>query len=325
MSEIKVFAAEEEEVLDPVDVGADGEWRGVAYGLAAAQGGRRTMEDRHVVCADPGEDLGLFAVFDGHLGSSAAQFCAEYLPDYVYGRARDLLSRRQYEQALRQTFVELDFWLKPAEVAWPFPVFAGMDPAPRAVDAPNTAPLLGAPGTTALACLVAADELVVANAGDCRAILAMRNGTCRTLTTDHHPDLPGEGERAMAAGMELVRGGTAILSHPWCIISVSRALGDWQFKNNLALGSPDVQALVPHPDVAVVPRTGQEAFLLLVSDGVTNSFADADACDLVRDSLESGYGPSATCQRLLEACRQGGDNKTALLLVFPPGTAPPAP
>ena len=53
-------------------------------------------------------------------------------------------------------------------------------------------------GTTALAALVAGDSLLVANAGDCRAVIC-RRGRAVDLSRDHNAEY--EAARVEAAGM----------------------------------------------------------------------------------------------------------------------------
>ena len=54
-------------------------------------------------------------------------------------------------------------------------------------------------GATALAALVWGGRLVVANAGDSRAVLS-RRGRAINLSRDHKPSCPGERERVASAG-----------------------------------------------------------------------------------------------------------------------------
>ena len=47
---------------------------------------------------------------------------------------------------------------------------------------------------------------------------------------------------------------------------MSRAIGDFEFKKNYALG-PEKQAITADPDVTVHDLTGEDEFLVLACDG----------------------------------------------------------
>ena len=55
-------------------------------------------------------------------------------------------------------------------------------------------------GCTACVCLVTADTIFCANAGDSRAVISSKNGKCTELSYDHKPDNDGEMKRVKAAG-----------------------------------------------------------------------------------------------------------------------------
>ncbi len=55
------------------------------------------------------------------------------------------------------------------------------------------------PGCTAIAALIRGDQMWVANAGDCRAVLA-RGGSAVAASRDHNADDEAERARVVAAG-----------------------------------------------------------------------------------------------------------------------------
>lgn len=115
-------------------------------------------------------------VFDGHGGTSAAEFARKHLLGSLLAHAA--FPGRPAE-ALRGAFVTTD------EAYY------------RAVHRAE-APERDA-GATALAALVWGGRLVVANAGDSRAVLS-RRGRAISLSRDHKPSCPGERERVASAG-----------------------------------------------------------------------------------------------------------------------------
>lgn len=79
-------------------------------------------------------------------------------------------------------------------------------------------------GCTACVCLMTSDTIFCANAGDSRAIISNKSGKCTELSYDHKPDNDGEMKRVKAAGGFVEDGRVQ------GVIAVSRAIGDWEYK-----------------------------------------------------------------------------------------------
>merc|ERR1719199_2041219 len=92
-------------------------------------------------------------------------------------------------------------------------------------------------------------RLFCANVGDSRAVLGRIDGTAVRLTEDHKPNLPAEKKRIQAKG-----GAVAEIAGCWRAmlpqtrkmgivgLAVSRALGDFQFKNpDIVSAEPDIR------------------------------------------------------------------------------------
>lgn len=75
-----------------------------------------------------------------------------------------------------------------------------------------------------------ADTIYCSNSGDSRAVLATKAGKCIELSHDHKPDNDGELARVKAAGGFVEDGRVQ------GVIAVSRAIGDWEYKNPALLG-----------------------------------------------------------------------------------------
>lgn len=73
------------------------------------QGWRKTNEDAHIHALDIGDGNSLFAVFDGHGGEQVAMFCEKYFAEYLM--ANEEYKCKNYQKALEETFVELDYLL----------------------------------------------------------------------------------------------------------------------------------------------------------------------------------------------------------------------
>jgi len=74
-------------------------------------------------------------------------------------------------------------------------------------------------------CLLTPDTLYCANSGDSRACLCLKNGKVIELSWDHKPENDIETKRIKAAGGFIEDGRVQ------GIIAVSRAIGDWEYKN----------------------------------------------------------------------------------------------
>lgn len=74
-------------------------------------------------------------------------------------------------------------------------------------------------------CLLTPDSIYCANSGDSRAVLATKAGKCIELSQDHKPENAGELARVKAAGGFVEDGRVQ------GVIAVSRAIGDWEYKD----------------------------------------------------------------------------------------------
>ena len=79
-------------------------------------------------------------------------------------------------------------------------------------------------GCTACVALITRTEIYVANAGDTRCVIASK-GKAKDLSHDHKPDNPGEKRRVEKAGGYVEEGRVS------GVIAISRAIGDWEYKN----------------------------------------------------------------------------------------------
>ncbi len=79
-------------------------------------------------------------------------------------------------------------------------------------------------GCTACVALITKTEIICANSGDSRCVIASK-GKAKDLSIDHKPDLPSEKRRVQRAGGFVEEGRVN------GIIAVSRAIGDWEYKN----------------------------------------------------------------------------------------------
>jgi serine/threonine protein phosphatase PrpC len=102
-------------------------------------------------------------------------------------------------------------------------------------------------GCTATTILVTQSEIYCANAGDSRTV-ACKGGQFIELSYDHKPDDPEERKRIYNAN------GFVEDSRVNGMLALSRALGDFEYKNNPMFKAKD-QAVTDFPDVKTIPLT----------------------------------------------------------------------
>ena len=106
-------------------------------------------------------------------------------------------------------------------------------------------------------------------------------------------------------------------------LALSRAFGDFAFKNNIEL-PPDRQMISSKPDV-VVREVGEDLmFVVLACDGIWDVLSNQEVADFVISKLAAGMEPEIICEELMTRClapdsSMGGlgcDNMTVILVCF---------
>lgn len=263
-------------------------------------GPRSSNEDEHIriddLCTHLGslyswsEPSSFYAVFDGHGGPGAAAFMKNNtmkiffedaeLPqisdvDETFLQALESCHRRSYLQADQALADELD------------------------VDSYC--------GTTALTVLVLGRNLLVANAGDCRAVLC-RKGDAVQLSQDHRPCCQMEKNRVEDLG------GTIEYGYLNGELAVTRALGDWYMKLPVGSASP----LTAEPEFQFTLLTEDDEFLIIACDGIWDVMSNQEAVSLVQKELSYHNDPEQCARELTNQAlmRDTGDNVTAIVVCF---------
>ncbi|PQM33948.1 putative protein phosphatase 2C 49 [Prunus yedoensis var. nudiflora] len=244
-------------------------------GSFADIGPRRYMEDEHILIDDLSSHLGslfnfptpsaLYGVFDGHGGPEAASYVRKNMLRFFFEDADfpqisevDDFSE-ELENSLRKAFHLVDLALADD----------------RSVSSSS--------GTTALTAMIFGRLLMVANAGDCRAVLC-RKGEAINMSQDHRPIYPSERKRVEELGGYVDDG------YLNGVLSVTRALGDWDMK---------------------FPRG---------CDGIWDVMSSQHAVSLVRRGLRRHDDPEQCARDLvMEALRLNTfDNLTVIVVCFSP-------
>ncbi|XP_019175699.1 PREDICTED: probable protein phosphatase 2C 22 [Ipomoea nil] len=272
-------------VVDFIPVLRSGAWADV--------GSRSSMEDVYV-CADnflqdyrfgnstEGPNA-FYGVFDGHGGKHAADFACSHLPRLI---ADDEDFPREIERAVSSAFQQTDTALAEA----------------CTLDADL------ASGTTALAAFVVGSSLVVANAGDCRAVLC-RRGKAIEMSRDHKPVCLRERKRIEASGGYVYDG---YLNGQ---LNLSRALGDWHMEG---MKSREGGPLTAEPEFMSTKLTEEDEFLIIGCDGIWDVFMSQNAVDFARRRLQEHNNPETCSKDLVHEAlkRKSSDNLSVVVVCF---------
>ena len=241
---------------------------------------RRRMEDSHAFFYDFNsiKNCGFFAIYDGHGGKSAADWCGANLHRVLCENwERD--PNGSIPQLLDRTFMECDEKLDPAHG-----IFSGC---------------------TAVVSMIVPDKedaqirtLYSANVGDARAVLC-RKGKAVRLSFDHQARVPEEKQRIKECG------GIVINVRVNGTLAVTRALGDAAMKEFIS-GHPfttETRLLPPEDDT----------ILILACDGLWDICTDQEACDYIQSDIDD---PQRCAELLVDfALEQGSTDNLSVIVV----------
>ncbi|KAI4163383.1 MAG: hypothetical protein LQ342_002890 [Letrouitia transgressa] len=252
-------------------------------------------------------DNGYFAIFDGHAGTFAADWCGKKLHVLLEEMIRKY-PNTPVPELLDQTFTSVDqqlenLPLKNSGCTAICAVLRWEDRIPNSQSATGSTAI--APAAAAAARAVNAESssinssseqakstlansnsssaipklqesasrqrvLYTANVGDARIVLC-RNGKALRLSYDHKGSDENEGKRISNAG------GLILNNRVNGVLAVTRALGD-SYMKDLVTGHPYTTETVIQPDI--------DEFLILACDGLWDVCSDQEAVDLVRQTQD---------------------------------------
>ncbi|KAM7276968.1 hypothetical protein ACFE04_018834 [Oxalis oulophora] len=190
-----------------------------------------------------GNDLGLFAIFDGHMGHDVASYLQNHLFDNI--------------------LKEHDFWTE---------IESAIRRAYRTTDAEilDKAFVLGKGGSTAVtAILINGEKLVVANVGDSRAVIC-KNGVAEQLSVDHEPSKEKRLIESRGGFVSNLPGDVPRVDGQ---LAVARAFGDKTLKVHLS----------SDPDVKIVSVDDDAEFIILASDGIWKVMSNQEAVNAIKN------------------------------------------
>ncbi|XP_041641090.1 protein phosphatase 1K, mitochondrial isoform X2 [Cheilinus undulatus] len=252
-------------------------------GCASLIGQRKENEDRFQV-SQITDSILYFAVFDGHGGPEAADFCEKYMEKFIM----DLLPEESnLELLLTRAFLEVD------------KAFA------KHLHFTPNAPAVNAGTTATVALLRDGIELVVASVGDSRAMLC-RKGKALKLTVDHTPERKDEKERVKRSGGFITWNS---LGQPNVNgrLAMTRSIGDFDLKNMGVIAEPETKRISLHHV--------HDSFLALTTDGINFIMNSQEICNVISQCPD----PKEAAQRISDQALQYGSEDNSTIIVVPFG------
>ncbi|XP_076151063.1 protein phosphatase Mn(2+)-dependent 1K isoform X2 [Alosa pseudoharengus] len=251
-------------------------------GCASLIGQRKENEDRYQL-SQMTNNIMYFAVFDGHGGPEAADFCDKFMEKYI----KDLVGEEDnLEVVLTKAFLEVDKALA------------------RHLHFSPDATLLTAGTTATVALLRDGIELVVGSVGDSRAMMC-RKGKALKLTVDHTPERKDEKERIRKSG-GFVTWNSLGQPHVNGRLAMTRSIGDFDLKKMGVIAEPETKRIsLNHV---------HDSFLALTTDGINFIMNSQEICDVINQC----HDPKEAAQRISEQAIQYGseDNSTTIVVPF---------
>ncbi|KAI8322613.1 PP2C-domain-containing protein [Martensiomyces pterosporus] len=262
------------------------------YGASAMQGWRISMEDAHTTLLKLGPDgeSAFFAVYDGHGGQSAAIFAGEELHEFIINNEN--YKKGDFEAAIKAGYITAD---------------AKLREDPRMNSDPS--------GCTAVGALLTKDGTVYCgNAGDSRCIISTK-GRAIALSSDHKPTNEVEFNRITSGG------GFVEFGRVNGNLALSRAIGDFEFKNNNSL-SPERQIVTANPDVVKHKITVDDEFIVVACDGIWDCMTNQQVAQFVHEMVAKDMKLPQICEELMDRCLAseselggvGCDNMTVVIV-----------
>ncbi|KAH1098794.1 hypothetical protein J1N35_015715 [Gossypium stocksii] len=221
----------------------------VKYGFTLVKGkANHPMEDYHVAkfAQHRGHELGLFAIYDGHLGDSVPAYLQKHL----------------FSNILKDE----EFWTNPRGS-----ISKAYEQTDQAIL--THTPDLGRGGSTAVtAILIDGRKLWVANIGDSRAVLS-KKGQAIQMSIDHEPNTERGSIENRGGFVSNMPGDVARVNGQ---LAVSRAFGDKNLKSHLR----------SDPDMKTVDIDSDTELLILASDGLWKVMSNQEAVDIAKKTKD---------------------------------------
>ncbi|XP_057954415.1 probable protein phosphatase 2C 58 isoform X2 [Malania oleifera] len=187
-------------------------------------------------------ELGLFAIFDGHMGHDVAKYLQTHLFENILKQGEFWTDTKH---AIKRAYHKTD------------------------TDILDQAVFLGRGGSTAVtAILINGQKLVVANVGDSRAVIS-KNGVARQLSVDHEPSKERQNIESRGGFVSNIPGDVPRVDGQ---LAVARAFGDKSLKMHLS----------SEPDITEAMIDDDTDFVIMASDGLWKVMSNQEAVDSIK-------------------------------------------
>ncbi|KAJ2614000.1 Protein phosphatase 2C 2 [Coemansia sp. RSA 1365] len=260
------------------------------YGASAMQ----AMEDAHTTLLKLGTDgeSAFFAVYDGHGGQATAKFAGAELHNFVI--KDENYANGKFEEAIKAGYLTADGVLR---------------------ENPDMAN--DSSGCTAVCVLLTRDGRVFCgNAGDSRCVIS-NDGKAEALSHDHKPTDDVEFNRIVSGG------GFVEFGRVNGNLALSRAIGDYEFKNNRTLPA-EKQIVTANPDVEGRTLTSAHEFIVIACDGIWDCMTNEQVVQFVHAKVVEGKKLDQICEDMMDRCLAseselggvGCDNMTVIIVAL---------
>ncbi|SCU77771.1 LANO_0A01222g1_1 [Lachancea nothofagi CBS 11611] len=171
-------------------------------------------------------------------------------------------------------------------------------------------------------------KLIVTQVGDTKIVLCDKNGIAHSLTKIHHPTSSRESRRLGTSFQTDSFGDTRFLDN----FANTRSFGDSIGKQDGLSCEPDIYSYLigstrslPHSEISKLQFGGDECFVCLITDGVSDLMSDQELVDLITSTVNLRGFKTASPQFVSEEVvrfvaaigGQQADNATCLVLRLP--------
>ncbi|KAJ0241514.1 protein phosphatase 2C 17 [Hirschfeldia incana] len=239
---------------------------------------KHPMEDYHVakLINVKGNELGLFAIFDGHSGDQVAAYLQKHLFSSILKDGDFLVDPRR---TIAKAYINTD----------------------QTILSDTCNSDLWSGGSTAVtALLINGKVLWIANVGDSRAIVS-RRGKATQISVDHDPD--NDAERSMIESK-----GGFVTNRPGDVARVNGILAV-----SRAFGNKDLKAFMNRePDIRDVEIDSHTEILILASDGISKVMSNQEAVDIAKKIKDP---KKAAKQLVVEALKRNSKDDISCIVV----------
>ena len=240
---------------------------------------RKEMQDFHKIIDKymNNEQMGYFAILDGHGGSDPIKYANERLPEIVSKNYKENSS--DITNVLISSFEELDNELK------------------SDIEAENC-------GSTITLILVLKNQqnqkiIYSSNIGDSKGILISSDKAVTNLTTEHRCSNIEEAERIRNSG------GIVFCGRMFGQLALSRALGDFSLKPH---------GLIATPSVSYHMVNENDLYIIMASDGVWDVLKEQDVMEICLN--HGNRNCDIICKEIIsEALRKGSNDNLSCITI----------